>query len=152
MYRVPATLYTKVLALQQPTITKQQLREQSSQPLTHRIHKAQLKLFGHVLRAAENCLERNCCFAKSFLYRGGVVGSGIRRGWPRLYWAEQCAMQAWHALQNLQNPPSQRHPQFPFVFFQLHRIAVHRQFGSRLVGLPTCRNYLQQTCFISFSQ
>ena len=39
--------------------------------------------------------------------------------------------------------PGQRHPQFPFVFVQLHSITVHRQFWSRLVGLPTCRNYFQ---------
>ena len=115
-------------------------------------HKAQLKLFGPVLRAPENCLERNCCFTKSLLYRGGVVGSGIRRGRPRIHWAEQCAIQAWHWLQDLPNPSMQRHPKFPFVFVQLHRLAVRRQFWSRLVELRTCRKYLKKTCYIAFSQ
>ena len=93
MHRVPATFYTKVLAPEQPTTTNKQLREQSSQlPLTHYIHKAQLKLFGHVLRAPENFLERNCCFTKSFLYRGRVVVSGIRMCRLRIHWAEQRLM------------------------------------------------------------
>ena len=39
----------------------------------------------------------------------------------------------------------------PFAFVQLYKLAVHSQFWSRLVGLPTCRKYLKQTCF-AFSQ
>ena len=104
------------------------------------------------LQRPENCLERSCCFTKSFLYRGGVVGSGIRRGRPRIHWAKQCATQAWHRLRDLPNPPGRRHPQFPFAFVQLHRLAFHRHFCRRLVGLPTCRKYFKQTCCIAFSQ
>ena len=67
MHRIPPTFYTKILEPTQPTTTNQQLREQTSQPpLTHHIHRAQLKLFGHILRAQDKCLERDCCFTKAF--------------------------------------------------------------------------------------
>ena len=121
-------------------------------PFAHHIRRAQRKLFGHALRALENCLERNCCFTKSFLYRGGVVGSGLKRGRPRIHGAAQCAIQAWHWLHDLPNTPAQRHPQFPFAFVQFHRLAVHAQFWSRQVELPTCRKYLKQTRLVAFSQ
>ena len=90
MHRVPATFYTKVLAPEQPTTTNKQSREQSSQlSLTRYMHKAELKLFGHVLRAPETFLERNSCFTKSFLYRGRVVVSGIRRCKLRIHRANR---------------------------------------------------------------
>ena len=58
MHRIPATFYTKILEPTQPTTTNQQLREQTSQPpLTHHIHRSQLKLFGHILRAQDECLD-----------------------------------------------------------------------------------------------
>ena len=145
IHRERATLYTKVLAPEQTTTTNQELREQSSQPpLTHHIHKAQLKLFGHVLNAPENCLERDCCLTKSFLYGGGVVGSGIRRGRPRIHLAEQCAIQAWHLLQNLPNPPTQKHPKFPFVLFSFTTSSgpATLRFPSgctKKIFLPSCR-------------
>ena len=48
MRRMPATFYTKILEPTLPATANQQLKEQTSQPpLTHHIHKAQLKLFGH---------------------------------------------------------------------------------------------------------
>ena len=44
MHRVFATFYTKVLAPEHTTTANQELRKQSSQPpLTHHMHKAQLK-------------------------------------------------------------------------------------------------------------
>ena len=68
-----------------PTTTNQQLREQTSQPpLTHYIYRAQLKLFGHILRASEQCLERSCCLSKAFVYRRGIAGEDLRRGRPQL--------------------------------------------------------------------
>ena len=95
MHRIPSTDYTKVLAPDIPTISNQQLREQTSQPpLTHHIQRARLKLFGQVLRAPEQCLERNCCFTRAFVDRCGVAGEGFRRGRPRIHWAEQCTAQA----------------------------------------------------------
>ena len=73
MHRIPATFYTKILEPTQPTTTNQQLREQTSQPpLTHHIHRAQLKLFGHILRAQDKCLERDCCFSPRLLFIGLV--------------------------------------------------------------------------------
>ena len=69
MHRIPATFYTKVLDSSQPTTSNQQLRQHASQPpLTHYIHRAQLKLFGHILRAPAKCLERDCCFTSAFHY------------------------------------------------------------------------------------
>ena len=60
MPRIPSTYYTKNIAPDVPTTTNQQLRQQTSQPpLAHYIHRAQLKLFGQILRATE---QRNCCF------------------------------------------------------------------------------------------
>ena len=98
MHRIPSTYYTKA-------ITNQQLRQQTSQPtLTHYVQRAQLKLFGNILRASEQCLERNCCLTKAFVYRGGVAGEGLRRGRPRLHWVEQCAAQACRWVQELPNP------------------------------------------------
>ena len=76
--------YTKVLAPDQPATSNQQRREQSSQPpRTHHIDRAQLTLFGHVLRARKKCLERSCCFTKSIHHRDCVLGSGLRRGRPK---------------------------------------------------------------------
>ena len=110
-HSIPSTCYTKVIAPDIPTTTNQQLKEQTSQPpLAHHIHRAQLKLFGHILRAPEQCLERNCCFTKAFVYRGGVVGEGLRRGQPRIHWVEQCAAQACHWIQQLPDPPRSRPP------------------------------------------
>ena len=93
MHRIPATFYTKISEPTQPTTTNQQLREQTSQPpLTHHIHKAQLKLFGQILRAQDKCLERDCCFTKAFIYRSGTPGDGLRKGRPRTHWAEQALL------------------------------------------------------------
>ena len=105
IHLIPSTYYTKGLVPDISTITSQQLREQISQPpRTRYIHRAQLKLFGHFLKAPEQSFERNCCFTTAFVYRGGVTGEGLRRGRPRKHWAEQCAAQACHWLQELPNP------------------------------------------------
>ena len=32
---------------------------------------------GHILKAQDKCLERDCCFTKAFIYRSGTPG-----GWP----------------------------------------------------------------------
>ena len=144
MHRIPATFYTKILEPTQPTTTNQQLREQTSQPpLTHHIHRAQLKLFGHILRAQDKCLERDFCFTKAFIYRSGTPGDGLRRGRPRIHWAEQCATLAWHWLQEL-NPHA---TQFPFAYVHLHRLAARRHFWSQLVGLPTRRKLLKRQAY-----
>ena len=109
MHRTPSTYYTKIIAPDVPTITNQQLREQTSQPpLTHYIHRAQLKLFGHISRASEQCLERNYCFTNAFVYRDGIAGEGLRRGRPKAHWAEQCAAQACRWVRELPNPPFSR--------------------------------------------
>ena len=106
MHRIRATFYTKALAPDQPTTSNQQMREQSSQPpLTHHINRAQLKLFGHVLKAPENCLARSCCFFFDEIF--SLLG---RRGGIRYY------EKASQNTQDLATPPAQGHPQFPFVF------------------------------------
>ena len=77
IHLIPSTYYTKGLVPDISTTTNQQLREQTSQPpRTRYIHRAQLKLFGHFLRAPEQSFERNCCFTTAFVYRGGVTGEG----------------------------------------------------------------------------
>ncbi|CAE7374522.1 jockey\pol [Symbiodinium natans] len=74
-----STYYTEVLNPTARTYTNQEVRTLTSQPpLTHHIHKAQLKLFGHSLRSHPNSIERNCCFTSAFQYRGGMVGAGLR--------------------------------------------------------------------------
>ena len=73
-----STYYTEVLNPTARTYTNQEVRALTSQPpLSHNIHKAQLKLFGHILRSHPNNIERNCCFTNSFQYRGGTVGAGL---------------------------------------------------------------------------
>ena len=63
------------------TIRNEGVRALADQPpLTHHIHRAQWKLFGHVLRATPSNLERNCVFTKAFVYRGGIVKAGITPG------------------------------------------------------------------------
>ena len=152
MHRIPATFYTKILEPTQPTTTNQQLREQTSQPpLTHHIHRAQLKLFGHILRAQDKCLERDCCSTKAFMYRSGTPGDGLRRGRPRTHWAEQCAVLAWHWLQELDPHPTQAHPVFPFAYVHLHRLAARPHFWSQLVGLSTCRKLLKRQTYAVYS-
>ena len=135
MRRIPATFYTRILEPTQPTTTNQQLREQTSQPpLTHHIHRAQLEMFGHILGAQDKCSERECCFTKAFIYRSGTPGDGLRRGRPRIHWAEQCAVLVWHWLQELDPHPTQAHPTFPFAYVHLHRLAARRHFWSQLAG------------------
>ena len=117
--RVPATFRTKVLASEQTTATNQELCEQS--PPLHTPHPQGAAESASPCFENAELLERNCCFTKAFLHRGGVVGSGVRMGRPRTHRAEHRAIQAWHWLQDLPNPPMQRHPKFSLDFVQLHR-------------------------------
>ena len=88
-----STYYTEVLNPTARRYTNQEVRALTSQPpLTHHIHKAQLKLFGHIRRSHPNNIERNCCFTNSFRYRGGAVGG------RRVHWTEQCNKLLWHWL------------------------------------------------------
>ena len=153
MHRIPSTYYTKIFAPDIPTTTNRQLRQQTSQPpLTHYIHRAQLKRCGHILRASEQygaVFTQGLLFTKAFVFRGRVAGEGFRRG---RHWVEQCAVQACHWVQELPSPPISKHPKFPFAFVELHRLAVPRALWSRLMGLPTCRKHLKQTSYSIFSQ
>ena len=129
--RIPSTYCTKILTdnPQQLTVTNTGVRSLAAQ----HIHRAQLKLFGHVLRASPSNLERNCCFTGAFV------------------WAEQCTDLAFHWLAHTSQaiaPP----PEYPFAYLQLHRLAVCRTVWSRLVGLPTCKKLLRSTAFQAFSQ
>ena len=150
MHRIPATFYTKVLDSSQPTTSNQQLRQQASQPpLTHYIHRAQLKLFGHILRAPAKCLERDCCFTSAFHYRRGRG----RTSPQNTLGGAMCSIVV--ALASGSPEPSQltKNPAISVCMASTsHRLAVRRQFWSRLVGLPTCRKYLKPTFYISYSQ
>ena len=145
--------YTEVLNPTARTYTNQEVRALTSQPpLTHHIHKAQLKLFGHILRSHPNNIERNCCFTHSFQYRGGTVGAGLRPGRRRVHWTEQCTRLLWHWLSKSSRPPAALSPTFPFANLQAHRTAVDRQFWSTLVRLPTCKTLLEAHSYTVFSQ
>ena len=92
------TYYTQVLEPTGRTCTNQEVRALTSQPpLAH--HKAQLKLFGHILlRSHPHSIKRNCCFTKFFQYRGGAVGAGLRPGRRRVRLTEQSIKLLWHWL------------------------------------------------------
>ena len=60
---------------------------------------------------------------------------------------QQCAVLAWHWLQELDPHPTQAHPVFLFAYVHLHRLAARRHFWSQLVGLPTCRNLLKRQAY-----
>ena len=148
-----STYYTEVLNPTARTYTNQEVRALTSQPpITHHIHKAQLKLFGHILRSHPNNIERNCCFTRSFQYRGGTVGAGLRPGRRRVHWTEQCTRLLWHWLLKSSRPPAASSPTFPFSYLQAHRTAVDRQFWSYLVRLPTCKTLLEAHSYTVFSQ
>ena len=138
----------------QPAPTKnQKVRALTKQPtLSHHIHKAQLKLFGHILRSHPNSIERNCCFTSSFQYREETVGAGLRPGRRRVHWTEQCTKLLWHWLLKSSRPPATHSPTFPYSYLQAHRKAVDRQFWSTLVRLPTCKTLLEARSFALFSQ
>ena len=139
-----STCYTEVLNPTARTYTNQEVRALTSQPpLAHHIHKAQLKLFGHILRSHPNNIERNCCFTSSFQCRGGTVGAGLRPGRRRVHWTEQCTKLLWLATHS---------PTFPYSYLQAHRTAVDRQFWSTLVRLPTCKTLLEAHSYRVFSQ
>ena len=85
-----STYYTEVLNPTARTYTNQEVRALTSQPpLTHHIHKAQLKLFGH-------------CFTSRFQYTGDADSAGLRvgkrRGRRRINWTEQCTRITRHWL------------------------------------------------------
>ena len=102
-----STYCAEVLNPTARTYTNQEVRALTSQPpLTHYIHQAQLKLFGHILRSHPNNIERNCCFTNSFQYRGGTVGAGLRPGRRRVHWTEQCTKLLWHWLLKASRPPA----------------------------------------------
>ena len=135
------------------TYTNQEVRALTSQPpITHHIHKAQLKLFGHILRSHPNNIERNCCFTRSLQYRGGTVGAGLRPGRRRVHWTEQYTRILWHWLLKSSRPPAAASPTFPSSYLQAHRTAVDRQFWSYLVRLPTCKTLLEAHSYTVFSQ
>ena len=147
------TYYTEVLNPTARTYTNREVRALTEQPpLTHHIHKAQLKLFGHILRSHPNSIERNCCFTSSFQYRGGTVGAGLRPGRRRVHWTEQCTKLLWHWLLKSSRPPASHSPTFPYSYLQAHRTAVDRQFWSTLVRLPTCKTLLAAHSYAVFSQ
>ena len=148
-----STYYTEVLYRTARTYTNQEGRALTSRPpLTHHIHKSQLKLFGHILRSHPNNIETNCCFTNSFQYRGGTVGAGRRPGRRRVHWTEQCTRLLWHWLLKSSRPPAALRPTFPFAYLQAHRTAVDRQFWSTLVRLPTCKTLLEAHSYTVFSQ
>ena len=148
-----STYYTEVLNPTARTYTNQEVRTLTSQPpLTHHTHKAQLKLFGHILRSHPNSIERNCCFTSAFQYRGGMVGAGLRPGRRRGQWTEQCTTILWHWLLKSPRPPATRSPTFPYSYLQAHRAAVDRHFWSTLVRLPTCKTLLEAHSYTVFSQ
>ena len=137
MHSIPSTYTkTKVIAPDIPTTTNQQLRKQTTQPpLAHYIHRAQPKLFENILRAPEQCLERNYCFTKVFVYGGGVFGR-VSEGVSPEY-------TGWSSVQLKPATGYRRPPNSLFAFVELHRLAVRRPRWSRLMGLPTCRKHLK---------
>ena len=148
-----STYYTEVLDPTARTYTNQKVRALTKQPtLSHHIHKAQLKLLGHILRSHPNSIERNCCFTSSFQYREETVGAGLRPGRRRVHWTEQCTKLLWHWLLKSSRPPATHSPTFPYSYLQAHRKAVDRQFWSTLVRLPTCKTLLEARSFALFSQ
>ena len=54
-------------------------------------------------------------------------------------------------LKSSRNPPT-RSPTFPFSYLRAHRLAVNRQFWSKLVRLPTCKTLLTASSFSIYSQ
>ena len=132
--------FSQITPMQRPSAMKEYAPWRTSPPLTHHIHRAQLKLFGHVLRATPSNLGRNCVFMEAFVYRGGSVKSGIRPGRRRVHWVEQCAELAWHWLSHTPQALPTEHPTFAAAFLQVHRLAVNRPVWNKLVGLPTCRS------------
>ena len=118
--------FSKTTHLPNPFATKKSELWLTS-PLTHNVHRAQLKLFGRALRATLSNLERKCVFTKAFVYRGGSVKSANRACPRRVHWAEQCAELVWHLLYHPTGPPSST----AVAVLQLHRLAVNRPFGTR---------------------
>ena len=153
MHRIPATFQTKVLARDHPTTSNQQLHEHSSQlPLTHHIHRAQLKLFGHVFRD-RRIVWKGAVVSRNLFFIGEAWwGQGLGEGVPEYTGPNSAPHRHGTGCKTSRTLQDGDHPQFPFAFVQLHRLAVHRHFCSRLVGLPTCRKYFKQTCCIAFSQ
>ena len=148
-----STCYTEVLNPTARTYTNQEVRALTSQPpLTQHIHKAQLKLIGHILRSHPNNIERNCCFTNSFQYRGGAVGAGLSPSRRRVHWTEQCTELLWHWRLKSSRPPATHSPTFPYAYLQAHRTAVDRQCWSTLVRLPTCKTLLEAHSYTVFSQ
>jgi hypothetical protein len=150
----PSTYYTKVLA--DPgtaTHTNQQVRIKAKQPpLMHHIQHRQLRFFGHILRSSPKSLERNCCFTDLFVYRGGLIGDGLRQGRRREHWVEQQAKLAWLWLDLDERPLPTPQPTFPSAFLTLHRIAADRHFWVTFAGLPTCTQHSANFDFFSYSQ
>ena len=128
-FHIESTYYTQVLQPTPRTYANQEARILTEQPpLTHHIHKAQLKLFGS--SAAEE------------------VGAGLARLWTRrrrVHWTEQCTRVTWHWLLKSSRPlPCHSHTS-SYSFLQARRLAGDRPFWSTLVRQPTCKTLLTAT-------
>ena len=67
---IKGTRYTQILDPTARVYTNQKIHALPEQrPLTHHIHKAQLTLFGHILRSHPHNTERICCLARTFQFQ-----------------------------------------------------------------------------------
>ena len=139
-----STYFTKVLDPSQTTHTNQDILSYTKQiPISQTILALQLKFLGHVLRGSSTDLETDICFTKTWVYRGGLPGDGLRRGKPKTSWLIDVSSKAWSLLTAQSNP----HPQtrqihsfyLPWCFFKLQLIATDRQFWRTFAKLPTSR-------------